>query len=747
MDGSQSRDEVHAVTGTEGTTEHVEALFARAFSRHQAGDLIEAEVLYRQILTIDPCHADSLHLIGVVADQTGRHQLAVEQISQAIAINGATGLYRYNLGNALRSLGRMEAASQAYRTAIELRPDLVEGYNNLGNALRDLGRFEEACAAFGEAVRVAPGFADAHNNLGNALRDLGRPVEAVAAYRAAVRLMPKSPEVYANLGRALTDAGEEDAALAALCQSLWLGETLEARSQFVRCLKSLSFSEVPHNIAELARRALLEEWAGPRDLLSAVIGLIKSDAAVADLLARVGREADAAALTCLADNPLLIGLLKVMPVCDGAVERLLTAGRAGLLGQAVREAGADAFVGPVLDFACALARQCFVNEYVLPTSDAEQPLVERLRAALEGALERGGPVDVPGLVVLACYLPLHGLAGTEQLLEEALPRPVRAVLVQQVAEPLEERRRAAEIPRLTIIEDGVSRLVQQQYEANPYPRWVKAGPAIEWPSIDHYLRTQFPYARSYHPLAKDEPDILIAGCGTGTHPIQTARMFPRARVVAVDLSLASLSYAWRKTWELRLRNLRYGQADLLRLGEVRRQFDIIESVGVLHHLSDPFAGLQLLVSLLRPNGVLNLGLYSARARQPVAAIRQYVAERGYQPVPEDIRRCRQDLLGLDDDDIRKEVVYWQDFGSVSGCRDLLFHVQEHGHSLPEIGEWLRRLGLTFLGMDTGAQVKRQFKARYPDPAAATDLELWNDFEQEAPESFVGMYHFWVQKAV
>ena len=108
---------------------------------------------------------------------------------------------------------------------------------------------------------------------------------------------------------------------------------------------------------------------------------------------------------------------------------------------------------------------------------------------------------------------------------------------------------------------------------------------------------------AFTPMADDSaPQVLVAGCGTGSHAIIAAHRFRGARVLAVDLSLSSLTYAKRKTRELGVTNIDYAQADILRLGGIARSFDVIESVGVLHHLDDPFAGWRILLSLLRPGG-------------------------------------------------------------------------------------------------------------------------------------------------
>src|ERR1700729_3501478 len=118
------------------------------------------------------------------------------------------------------------------------------------------------------------------------------------------------------------------------------------------------------------------------------------------------------------------------------------------------------------------------------------------------------------------------------------------------------------------------------------------------------LRRALPFA-PFKPMPDDSaPEVLIAGCGTGNHSILTAQRFRGIRVLAIDLSLSSIAYAKRKTQELGISNVEYAQADILKLGDIGRTFDIIQSAGVLHHLADPFSGWRTLLSLLRPGGFM-----------------------------------------------------------------------------------------------------------------------------------------------
>ena len=240
-------------------------------------------------------------------------------------------------------------------------------------------------------------------------------------------------------------------------------------------------------------------------------------------------------------------------------------------------------------------------------------------------------------------------------------------------------------------------------------------------------------------LPNSTKDVLIAGCGTGFHSIETAQLFPNSRILAIDISRASLAYARRKTRTAGLQNVEYGQADILELGSIDRQFDLIEAVGVLHHLADPEAGWRVLLSLLRPRGLMFVGLYSALAHKSLAAARGFIAERGYHSTIENIRICRQNLIARD------AVPRFRDFWSTSGCRDLLFHVMEQEFVVPQIKKFIDENRLLFLGFEQlQAGVLEQFKHQFPS-ASQRDLAAWHAFEQANPSAFINMYLFWVQK--
>jgi tetratricopeptide (TPR) repeat protein len=166
-----------------------EALQA-ALAHHQAGNLAEAERLYRQILVLDPRHADALHLLGVIAFHAGRADAGRALIGQAIAINPQVPEYHNNLGNILKESGSPEEAFACYRRALALRPAFVDAHFNLGNAYGKEERFEEAIESYRAALGLQQDHFGTWHNLGNTLRSLGRTDEALDCYR---RVPPSSP--------------------------------------------------------------------------------------------------------------------------------------------------------------------------------------------------------------------------------------------------------------------------------------------------------------------------------------------------------------------------------------------------------------------------------------------------------------------------------------------------------------------------------------------------------------------------
>jgi len=196
--------------------------FAQAQHYHQAGQLSQAEQLYRQILQVAPQHADALHFLGMIAGQQGRPEQAITYIDQAIRLDGRKGLYHYNLGELYRVQGRAADAVACYRRALQMQPNYPEAHLNQGIALQDQGQGAEAVACYRQALRLRPDFAEAHNRLGIALAGQNKLAEAEACFREAVRFRPGFADAHNNLGVALQEQGRLPEAEACHRQALRL---------------------------------------------------------------------------------------------------------------------------------------------------------------------------------------------------------------------------------------------------------------------------------------------------------------------------------------------------------------------------------------------------------------------------------------------------------------------------------------------------------------------------------------------
>jgi len=551
---------------------------------------------------------------------------------------------------------------------------------------------------------------------GVALQRQGRLDQAIRVYKQLLELRPGHADACNNIG------------LIHVAQ----GKLNEARPWFVKVLVRR-----PQLLWDFASVAALLELVNP----TLARGMARATQAwpqrlpAKELLAPEG-------IAAIATDPVAVHVLISTTVRRIDIERLLTSLRLELLARAHAANGNEQLDDAALAFHCALARQCFLNEYVFAVTPEEEQQVEQLRAKLVDALEQGAPIPPLWVAAAGAYFPLHALPHAQALLDRPSPAPVTELLTQQVREPWAESQLRASIPRLTPIKNATSLLVRQQYEEHPYPRWVHTAAVFAPITLDEHLREQFP-ASAFTPLGRtDGIDILVAGCGTGRHPIELAQKYRDARVLAVDLSLASLAYAKRKTPPALAGQIEYAQADILELGSLGRSLDLIDASGVLHHLAEPLASWRALLGLLRPGGFMRLGLYSELARRDIVAARAFIAERGYQPTVEDIRRCRQELLlGSRFVAVAKAA----DFFSTSECRDLLFHVQESRMTIPQIKSFIAENGLQFLGFELTPQALAHYRRLFGSEAALRDLDRWHAFEREKPDTFSGMYQFVVQK--
>ncbi|WP_342250796.1 class I SAM-dependent methyltransferase [Sphingomonas sp. OTU376] len=339
---------------------------------------------------------------------------------------------------------------------------------------------------------------------------------------------------------------------------------------------------------------------------------------------------------------------------------------------------------------------------------------------------------------------------------ETLPEGLRAALAVQafageyvwggeglgvppeaVAALAEEQALTEAMPSLGPSGDAVSDRVRAQYEANPYPRWRAPAGRQRVSVAAHLAALGAPQAE---PLA-----VLVAGCGTGFEPIDLARMDPSLTITALDLSGASLAYGQRMASRLGVQAVRFVQGDILDIAELGQRFGLVNCTGVLHHMERPEDGLAALTGVLEPGGVVRLALYSERARGWVAEAQRVIAEHGWDASAEGIRAFRAHVLALPPEKPLSRLRESDDFYTLSGCRDLCFHVREHWYRLPAIGEMLTAAGLELLMLDAPPDAQGLFTRLFGTGGDRRSLALWDQVEATAPHLFAGMFHLWAKR--
>jgi tetratricopeptide (TPR) repeat protein len=697
--------------------------------------------------------ADAHNTLGTIYHHTGQLQKARDAFLKSIAINQNHGEALNNLGLVYNDLSNPEEAVRCYHRSLALLPGNIQILFNLAIALTNLGNTKEAERLYRHILQEQPQHIKALNNLALAYFRDGNEKEAETLLRKIIELAPEDTSYFFNLAVNLLRQGKAVEALPYCERARVLAPAVSYYWQtLAQCLEQIPLSAQTDSFEDSLTSCLATEGIDRSSLAPVSISRLKQKPFFAAALAMAGSPSLLAEKILSGELPLLNTrllhlVLQHTVVVDQELEQLLTAIRKALLLHITEALVPEKTISELSLFTCSMALQCFTNEYVYFQSEEETGRISQLKKEMEEALVDGS-ISPFKVSLLGCYMPLHLADHAERLLSHSgfQQGPIRQVIIRQVLEPLAEQKIRKEIKQLFSIQDAISLKVRGQYEENPYPRWADIPATGQASPFVIKLQSHFPTLAWDGIAVPAQPEILVAGCGTGREAIQAARLYSGAQILAVDLSLASLAYAVRKANELNIANIEFAQADILALTSLQKQFDFIQCSGVLHHMRDPLAGWQILTDLLRPGGFMQICLYSEIARKPVVAAREFIAAHGYESSPTDIRRCRQALFELHEENPIKKIMVWRDFYTLSMCRDLIFHVQEHRFTTIQLENAIRQLGLVFLGfVSENPKLFKQYSTLFPDDRHKQCLPCWHQYEEKYPESFVGMYKFWLRK--
>ena len=705
------------------------------------GDSKNAVECYENALRIKPDYLGAHMNFGLCLMELGNLAGAENCFKKVIGINPKDSAARVNLGNIHLAKLELDTASDYYKRAFELNPKEINALYNLGITEGKRNDFNSSIDWYSKVLEIQPEHYNALNNLGTMYIETLDLQAAEKSFRSAIHFNPTFPEAHNNLGHVLVLRGKKGAAECFKEAIINKPDFKDAYLNLAATLESISFASYDPDMAEILLNLVKQKnLTKPRAISNAIYSLIKLNPDFANILS-INQNKDLGedlndVLLSLSSIDLFVVFIALCPITDLQIGSVVSNLRRAVLFNIT-----DLKEEPhTLKLLSAIAFQCFLNEYLLTETAEEIKSLRKLEAKVVKDIKVNGQPTAIEILLLSSYRSLSEHEWAKSLL--TVPE-LSDILTLQLHNRQAEHTLRKSIPSLSEISNDTSAKVKDQYEHNPYPRWIQVSAIDNSISISEYVaRTNLRMPKK-EILNIEQPEILIAGCGTGQQAIEAAFRYQHREILAIDLSLASLSYAMRKTKEFNLKSIRYMQADILNLRKLDQKFDLIECAGVLHHMENPMVGWKILTERLKPGGLMKIGLYSDLARQHVVRVRQEIIQRGVNPTRSEMIAFRGNLIDSTEPHHRK-LFLAPDFYSLSELRDLLFHVEEHRFTITQIGEFMEELDLAFCGFDN-QNILRKFRSVYKDKNAIYDLGKWNDYEQQNPDIFFGMYQFWCQK--
>lgn len=259
------------------------------------------------------------------------------------------------------------------------------------------------------------------------------------------------------------------------------------------------------------------------------------------------------------------------------------------------------------------------------------------------------------------------------------------------------------IPNLRLAGDSTSEVVRRFYEHAPFPGY----PPRDSLSSLRARAERSEFARLLDQAIPGDARVLEIGCGTGQMSLYLARA--DRVVIGADLTRASLQLGAAAAKRFGLERVQFIETDLHHPGLRTGAFDVVYSSGVLHHTANPRASFARIVQLVRPGGVIVVGLYNAFARIPLRLRRVLARLSGYRVIPFDpVLRDRRN------EPARREA--W--------VRDQYQHPEEHRHTLAEVQGWFAENGVEYLRAYPSAVLGEDDEDLFTSSGDNWRLEAW-----------------------
>jgi tetratricopeptide (TPR) repeat protein len=700
-----------------------------ALDHHRGGDLVGAKTAYEAILEAEPDNAQAWQMLGLVAHQAGDAETALEKLTQAVS----------------------------------LRPDNADIHVNIAEVLRTQGNAEEAIGAYRRAIAIDPNAQEALTNLGLLALENQYIGEGIEALRRSAILQPDNPAVQTNLGLALREVGDYENCLFAFARALIIApEQIAFRQHFIDTLNGGPFIKVPDGIRRLLEDAYLTEGLHHQSLVPACIAVLKREEIFQGLLS-LAQDEELRGLSAAMEGGqfdvfftdfLVRGLMTRSLVCDPEFETILNALRRLILQEGVPPQASVPMVQRHPQFVTALGMQAFASGYawsMTPDEGALSGILARDTMKHLADLDAEADIDAAlwsGLMVAACYRPMHSLVAPDKVLSgdiAGMPFFIVNLIRQQVAEPALESEMVTSVETLV----GDAATAPGPDAEMPAPAWNTLASRQEM-TLGDIMRSQIPGA-DVPRFAEGPINALVVGCRTGEAVIDLALQHPQSRIMGIDEDTANVAYAWRQAMQRGMGNTRFVVGGVDDLASHDQKYHLIGAPEVISQSANALATMQTLANLLEPGGIIKIGLYSKPGRVAVTAAREVIAAAGLKDDAEGLRAGRSLIRDLEDGHAAKGVLAANWFYTRQGCRDLLFAQEYSQFTVPALAATLAQAGLTFLGFQiSDPALVGHYLELFPEAQNLSDLDKWQKVEAQYPDAFstpesYGTYRLWCQK--
>ena len=683
-------------------------------------------------------------ILAIIYKSDNRMKKSIDASQRAIELNPEDFQSYNNIAGTYLSLGEIIEAEINYKKAISLNPNFSNAHHNLANMYNVSNKLEDSLHHYYKAIENDPKNANIYNNLGVTLNALKMYEKAEDALKNAINIKPNFYQALSNIAVSQMQQNKDSEAVSNYIKAVKINpDYLLALENLADALVYLKFETYNEDIEEILLN-LLEKGniINPSYIAGAILSVLEFNPTFKEIIKRNSSddftEPTMEDVIALSKIPLLIKFIENSYMPYKKIEKILKKIRKMILNNITEIENTP----EILKFQIALSLHCFHNEYVYDLTEEEIRAIKKLEIILEKDFSEK---KYPSSKDLACLSSYNSIKNYSWINLSKIPSDLEAIKIRQILEPIEEKKLKLQIPILEEISDSISSKVKAQYEENPYPRWTQIGLPKKPVSIIEFSRKRNLRIKDNSIKKIIEPNILIAGCGTGQHAIQETR-FRDCKILAIDLSLSSLAYAKRKAKEFGVTNIEFMQADILDLKKLNRKFDIIQCCGVLHHMDDPLKGWRTLSECLIDDGLMRIALYSKIAREHISRIHSDIKYKNINTAKDKMMSYRNFLFDSNEPD-HIRIMESADFYSFSMFRDLLFHEKEHQFTIHQIKNYIEKLNLSFSGFEgyNNESMVKSFKSSNPNKEDIYNLSKWHVFEKNNKRTFRGMYDFWCQK--